>query len=260
MFLGPCVRDDFGRVFLRAAFGLGGSSFRDFPRARLRLGANRFVRAPGKTGGTRCGSARISVRKTFDLDCNSQIAKDDQARYMLLGEHLLIAQTLLESDDVATRKRGFWIVSESANFAAAQLAKDKWILARIYEGFLLPKITLANVTLWQDPSCSRILEASVSAFGKAGERDKQIRVLEWLISIGDKTPQKHEPDALTLELNTLDWARGTLAALLFAPADATRPQLERALQLFQAIQSPDMEGFKHLQAKLQVRLDKMAKL
>lgn len=191
---------------------------------------------------------------------NAAVAGDEKARYTLLYEHLLVAQKLMESDDVATRKRGYWMASESANFAGAKLKKDKWLLARIYEGFLLPKVTLANKALWQDPSRSRILEASVSVFGNAGEGDKRIRVLEWLISIGERTPDKTDSEALTLELNTLDWARGTLASLLSDSPEATRAQLERARALLRAIQSPDMEGFKHLQTKVQDRLNKLEKI
>ena len=188
---------------------------------------------------------------------NAAVAADPKARYALLGEHLLIARKLLDGDDLAARKRGYWIASESANFAGAKLKDDKWLLARIYETFLLPKIALANVELWQDPSRSRILEAGVSAFGNAGEADRQIRVLEWLLSIGEKTPDQTDAQTLMLQPNTLDWARGTLASLLAAPPDANRPDLERALKLFEAIQSPDMKGFKHLELKVKKRLEKL---
>jgi len=163
---------------------------------------------------------------------NGAVASEDAARYRLLGEHLLIAAKLMESEDLPTRKRGYWIASESANFAAAQLKADKGVLARIYEGYLLPKVTLANTELWQDPSRSRILEQGVSAFGNAGERDKQIRVLEWIISVVQRKPEattkKSGPEPLTLELNTLDWARGTLAATLSAPqCQTTRSRTSR---------------------------------
>lgn len=183
---------------------------------------------------------------------------DEKTRYSLLGEHLLIAQRLLKSEDMPTRKQGFWIASESANFAAAKIKTDKWLLARIYEGFLLPKVSLANVELWQDPSRNRILEDGVSAFGNAGERDRQTRVLEWIISIGEKNTkspnEKSDATSLTVSSNTLDWARGTLAALLFEVSDVKRPDLERALTLLQAIQSPGMKGFKRLQERVQARL------
>ena len=147
------------------------------------------------------------------------------------------------------------------NFAAAKLKSDKWTLARIYEGFLLPKVTLANTELWQDPSRSRILEDGVSAFSNAGERDKQIRVLEWILSVGERKPENsaktNEPEPLTLKLNTLDWARGTLAATLSSPKDAKRPDLERAVTLLESIQSNDMKGFVHLHSVLKQRLENL---
>lgn len=65
---------------------------------------------------------------------NASVASDPKTRYARLFEHLLIAQLLLESDDLETRKRGFWIASESANFVAAKLPEDKWLLSRLYEG------------------------------------------------------------------------------------------------------------------------------
>ena len=145
---------------------------------------------------------------------NETVTDNEKSRYKLLGEHLLIARQLLESDDVAARKRGFWMASESANFAAAKLNKDKWLLARIYEGFLLPRVALANTELWRDPSRSRILEAGVSAFANAGERDKQIRVLEWLISIGQKTEEKNR--ARRLDVGTQHARLGARHARRFA--------------------------------------------
>lgn len=192
---------------------------------------------------------------------HAKVEKKSKAYYSLLFEHLLIAQKLLSNDDLAIQKQGFWIASESANFATALLKSDTWLLARIYEAFLLPKVSLANVELWQDPSRGRILEAGVSAFGNAGERDKQIGVLEWLLSIGVKNrideSTTTKKDSFVLETNTLDWARGTLASLLFQMPNPTRPDLVRALALFESIESPHMKGFKHLQEQVQIRLDQL---
>lgn len=186
-------------------------------------------------------------------------AQDSEARYVLIFEHLLVAQKLLDDPDLAVRKQGFWIASESANFAAAHLPKDRWLLARIYEGFLLPQVSLANTQRSQDPSRERVLEAAVSAFAEAGERDKQIKVLEWLLSLESKPSKASAIDSsgpiLTLETNTLDWARGTLASTLFEAPDAKQVDLERALKLLQSIESPDMKGFQHLQTRVQARLD-----
>jgi len=192
---------------------------------------------------------------------HNAVAADEPARYRLLGEHLRIAQKLMGDVQIITRKRGYWIASESANFAGAKLSNDKKVLADIYEGFLLPQLSLANTQLWEDPSRSRVLENAVSVFGNAGERDKQVRVLEWIISLGNNKPSPpKKPDQgkpLIVETNTLDWARGTLASLLFAIPEAKEPDVKRALTLLKAIQSPNMTGFKHLQEQVQARLDQL---
>lgn len=149
-----------------------------------------------------------------------------------------------------------WIAAETANFAAYQLPKDKWLLARLYEGFLLPHVSLANAAMWQDPARGRLLEAAVGAFGNAGEADKQRAVLEWLVAIAQK-PASTNPNALTLDLNTRDWARSTLAALLFQGRDATTQDLERALALLQAVESPAMKNLGQLQERVQTQLAKL---
>jgi len=192
---------------------------------------------------------------------NTAVAADEPARYRLLGEHLRIAQNLMGDVQTTTRKRGYWIAGEGANFAGAKLSSDKKVLARIYEGFLLPQLALANTQKWEDPSRGRILENAVSVFGNAGERDKQIRVLQWIISLGNKKPsppkKTNEGKPLIVETNTLDWVRGTLASLLFAVSDAKEADVKRAMPLLQAIHSPDMTGFKHLQEQVQARLDQL---
>lgn len=127
---------------------------------------------------------------------NADVAPDAKSRYRRLFEHLLIAQLLLESDDLATRKRGFWVASESANFAAAKLPDDKWLLSRLYEGWLLPFVSLANAPVWEDPSRQRIIEAAVSAFAGSNERFRQIAVLEWLISLGNRGGNKAKEASL----------------------------------------------------------------
>lgn len=142
------------------------------------------------------------------------------------------------------------LARESANFIAARLPREKWLLARVYQGFILPNISLANVQRWRDPSRQRLLEAAITAFGDAGEVDIQKRVLEWLLGLGAKPGAS----SVQVDANTLDWTRGTLASLLMQPADAPRADLERALMLLQSIQSPDMKGFKHLQTLLETRL------
>lgn len=185
----------------------------------------------------------------------SAVAKGAKARYALVFEHLLTAQKLLQSSDEAERKQGLWIASETANFAAYQLPKDKWLVARLYEGLLLPNVNLANVPRSQFPSRQDTLEAAVAAFAQAGETDKELAVLEWLLSIAQK-PQTN-PKALTLNLNTRDWVRGTLAALLFQRPGATIQDLERALTLLQAIESPEMKDFQGLKERVQAQLRKI---
>ncbi len=181
-------------------------------------------------------------------------ASPTASRFVFAAQSLQLAQVLLEDKSETRRRQGIMIADASANFIAAQLPEEHWLLARVYEGFLLPNLSLASVEQWQNPSRQRILEAAVSAFRVAGEKDKQKRVLEWLLQIGDK-----KGSSLELDVNTLDWARGTLAALLVQPENAPRADLERGLALLQAIQSPNMAGFKHFQALLEARMEQTPK-
>lgn len=175
-----------------------------------------------------------------------------EAQYQFLGEQLLVAQALFQQKTTSERGQGLLVAGESASFAAAHLRSDRWLLARIYQGFILPYISLAHIQRWRDPSRQRLIEAAVGAFERAEEFDVQQRVLEWLLEIGERPPSKSTD--LQIDLNTLDWTRGTLASLLAKSSEASRADLERALALLRAIQSPDMKGFKRLQDRIEKRL------
>lgn len=187
------------------------------------------------------------------------VAPDEKARYLFLSEQLLVAQSLLGERDEKLRAQGLLVASESANYAGATLPKDTFLLARIYEGFLLPYISLASVERWRDPSRQRIIESASGVFAHAGEPDKQKKMLEWLLALGEAKPNPKHPNATQLDPNTLDWTRGTLAVLLSKPKDAPAADLRRALALFQSIQSPTMSGFEHIEKQLQTRVDKLPK-
>lgn len=184
-------------------------------------------------------------------------ADDEKSRYLFVYEQLLVAQKLLAERDNKIRSQGLLVASETANYAAATLPKDSILLARIYEGVLLPYISLAHVERWQDPSRQRLIEAASSAFANAGESDKQQKMLEWLLELGQPASpsDSSRTSAVQLDQNTLDWTRGTLAVLLSQSPQASNSDLQRALALLHAISSPNMSGFKHIETRLQARLN-----
>ena len=185
------------------------------------------------------------------------VADDEKSRYLFVWEQLLVAQKLLVESDNTIRSQGLLVASETANYAAAALPQDTVLLARLYEGFLLPYVSLAHVEKWRDPSRQRLIEAASNAFAHAGETAKQQKMQEWLLSLkqaATSTASSGE-SVVQLDQNTLDWARGTLAVLLSQSPQAPASDLQRALKLLQAISSPDMSGFKHIETSVQARLN-----
>lgn len=178
------------------------------------------------------------------------VAKEPKARLALNGQTLLLSQALLEQSEERARKQGFVLACQSADFVAGNLSTEKWLLARIYQGFVLPHLTLGNVSVRSYPSRQRVLEAAIASFGNASETDTQQRVLEWMISSATKTDA-----TIAVDDNALDWARGTLAALLVQPTNAPTPDLRRALSLLQSIQPRNAALFAYLRAPLEKRLD-----
>ena len=179
---------------------------------------------------------------------------------MLAGEHLRVAEQLLGSNVSSVRRDGFLLVCETANFVSAKLPKEYFLLARIYEGFVLPHIALANVESWKYPSRQRLIESAYSTFERAKESEKQVKMLEWLLSLGQKSkefavPKKAQTATVQIDLNTHDWARGTLASLLLKNPQASRAEIERAIQLLEEIESPQMSGFELLKPQAQKRLE-----
>ena len=177
---------------------------------------------------------------------------NDKDRLTVIGQHLRIAEKLLDEKDPTLRARGLLVASETANFVAAHLPKEKWLLARIYQGFLLPSIALAHVESWQSPSRQNLIQNASYAFAGADESELQIKMLQWLLTLGEK--EGTGQTALQIDTNTLDWARGTFAALLVRSPKAPLSDLERAEQLLKSIQSPDMKGFSRLQTQVQKRI------
>ena len=179
------------------------------------------------------------------------VAPDAASGFKLTGQALKLALGLLSSSDVATQRRGLLLADQSATWVAVHLPGEKWLLARIYEGVIVPHIALAHVERRRMPSRQRLLECAVTAYGNAGEVGRQKAVLAWLLAAGARAPRA---GAIQVDGNTLDWARGTLSALLMAPATAPRADLQRALVLLKSIQSPTMTGFAQLRSALETRL------
>ncbi len=169
-----------------------------------------------------------------------------ESQLQTVGQSLLLSRALLRDKEPKRRRSGLLLASETANFLIARLPGEKWLVARVYQGFILPNIALANVEMWRDPSRGRLLEAAVAAFGGAGEVAAQKRVLEWLLVTLEKQSGASS--------NTLDWTRGTLASLLAAPENAPHADLKRAQTLLQSVTSPNMRGFALLKDAVEERL------
>jgi len=181
--------------------------------------------------------------------------------YRFVGQTLLLSEHLFGQKDLQSQRRGLLLASQSADFVAVRLSADRQLLADIYQVWVLPHLGLAGVRPFDVPGRQRLIEASVSAFGAAGERAEQGRMLEWLLRLGARSGRNARPSSgssIVIDANTLDWARGTLAALLMQPANAPRADLQRALHLLQGLNtSPragDMSGFLAMRRQLEARL------
>jgi len=181
--------------------------------------------------------------------------------YRFVGQTLLLSEHLFGQKDLQAQRRGLLLASQSADFVAVRLSADRQLLADIYQVWVLPHLGLAGVRPFDVPGRQQLIEASVSAFGAAGERAEQGRMLEWLLRLGARPRPNTRPSSgssIVIDANTLDWARGTLAALLMQPANAPRADLQRALHLLQGLNtSPragDMSGFLAMRGQLEARL------
>lgn len=153
----------------------------------------------------------------------------------------------------------------------------KALQADVYADLILPNIVLGNVEAWQYPSRQRLIEASVAAFDQAGQRARQQGSLQLLLQLGarksdgQQTPKsgvsaasntttRASSSVPSISLNTLMWARGTLAFSLMQSPNASRADLKRALSLLQQVKTTpeggDMSGFLHLRKELARRLEK----
>lgn len=158
-----------------------------------------------------------------------------EARYTLVAEDLLIARKLLNSKDIRRQRQGLRLTHYTSVFVFNKLG-DKWLYARIFEGFLLPHLSVAHVEQWQDLSQQRLAEGGASAFEQAGEKENQVKALRLLLRL--------QP-----EQNTQDWARGELAQVL-----ASLNRYAEAISELKAIKSPNMNNIKKLIPRYEQRL------
>lgn len=160
---------------------------------------------------------------------------DPKTLYGLVAEDLHIAQSLLIERNARQQRRGLQLAN-SANLKVAVRLRDKWLYARIHEGFLLPNLSAAPVEGWRIIGRQRLIEDAASAFAQSAEPDKQMAALQWLLVHAD-TP------------NLTDWAR-----IQLAQAFAAQEKYEQAIALLRAVQTPDMNGSKRLIAGWEQRL------
>lgn len=167
--------------------------------------------------------------------------KDAKAMLQAVGEELRLAQNLLREKIPARQRAGVRIALINAAFAAGSLRNAR-LTSQIYEGFLLPHLNLAHAERWQDLSRQRLLEGAIGAFKTTKETQKETAALRLLLAMNEDG---------SLDLNTLDWARGELAQRL-----AAQKQYEEALTLLRSITAPGMQGVKKLIPRYEAALEK----
>lgn len=153
--------------------------------------------------------------------------KDNKSKYAIAGEDLLIVRKLLSDKSPQRQRQGMRLAQYTGVFIFNKL-RDKWLYARVYEGFLLPHLSVAYAERWQDLSRQRIAESAASAFEQADEKENQIKALRLLLE-------------LQTEQNTQDWTRGELSQVL-----ASQGRYEEAIAQLKAIQSAGMSNVKKL--------------
>lgn len=164
-----------------------------------------------------------------------EVSATKESLYALAGDGLRVARALLLHKNQYRRRQGLRLGILVSNLVGGDL-EDRWLQARIYEGFLLPNLTLAYKQTWQDLSQQRLLEGAAAAFSQASEEAEQLRVLRALLK-------------LSTNQNTKDWTHGQVAQVL-----ASQKKYAEAITHLKAINSSSMSGMKSLLAEYEKKL------
>lgn len=140
-----------------------------------------------------------------------------------LSQDLHFAQYLSEQPSQLSRILGLRVAYTVTN-AAKQKVQNPWLIARIYEGFLLPSLGEAYTVRWRQISQPHILEDASFAYNRAGELKNEVTTLQFLADNTDL-------------LQEADWAKIQMARI-----QASMGHYQQAIALLKAVHSSDMKG------------------
>ena len=92
-----------------------------------------------------------------------EVAKEPREKYWLVGQHLLMADTLLQSKYTDPRMTGLDIARIASNHIATDLGETR-LAAQILQAYLLPNYTLAEESDWEMLSRAGIARSLAQAF------------------------------------------------------------------------------------------------
>ena len=159
--------------------------------------------------------------------------------YVVIYEQLLVAEQLFKDKETQQERRALR-VCHNALFKIGMRLRDRWLAARVSDGFIFPHINAAQAgkgTLSQ----ARLIQDAASAFRLANEGDKQAKALKILIEVAEENK----------DIDVADWARVKLADVL-----AVQGHYQEAAEHLKAVTSPNMSGSKNRIAELQAKATK----
>lgn len=139
---------------------------------------------------------------------------------------LLLAEHLLHAKNIWRRRAGLAMVWQTVSIAW-DYQHDYPFIVDLYEGWLLPNLTLEAPESWVAPiNRQAVLQGAWAIYKTVGETDRSICALQILVRG-------------SAQINEADWARFQLAQIY-----QTRGQYPTALYWLNAIISPSMSGLK----------------
>lgn len=158
------------------------------------------------------------------------------ALYALAFEDFLVAQKLLDSRDLTSRRKGLRLALYSSLWIKERL-QDFKLREGFFDALLLPNLDAAYGESWKDLSRQSILERACAAYRENGSTTKQIAALKRVVEIADSP-------------NAADWARIKLCEVL-----DSQQKYGEAIRYLNQVHSPEMSGSKTWIVELQQKLD-----
>jgi hypothetical protein len=153
-----------------------------------------------KNGGT------VSVNSMPAFDENAWIcarqydaaSKDTATLYILVGQHMLIADDLLQKKDALQKQQGLAVSVQAARCARNKL-KDNLLATAITDVYILPNLDLADEREWTMMSKTSILEDVIATYSQAKATEKLANAYKLFIA----SAPAHRADVARLKLAQL---------------------------------------------------------